>query len=114
VVRHFAWVDQARCLLESELPADHLDTERPELASVKFAALCIEIYMRQSGLAGKILPILDQRRWVRVWFMATRRRVEGFAIEASYDGGRTFEDPLSRYQAFVKSPARTCPPPRPQ
>jgi hypothetical protein len=99
--RKLTWVDQARRVFESELPPDFVDSNRPDLASVRWVAQCIGAFIAQTSRVGNMVPILDEQRIVRVWFEATRSRVLGFAIEASYDGGRTFENPLSRYPPFV-------------
>jgi hypothetical protein len=96
--RALTWIDQAEQVLKLELPIGHVDSNQPDLASVKWAALCIGAFIIESRRQGAAVPILDNRRVVRVWFDARRRRVYGFAIEASYDGGRTFENPLTRYR----------------
>jgi len=102
MLRRLIWVDHAKQVFELELPADHVDTNRPDLASVKFAALCIGFFMVKSAREGEAIPILNERRTVRVWFVAKKRSVLGFAIEVSYDGGRTFENPLLRYSQFTQ------------
>jgi len=102
MLRRLTWVDHAKQVLELGLLADHVDTNRPDLASVKSAALCIGFFMLKSAREGKAIPILDERRTVRVWFVAKKRSVLGFAIEVSYDGGRTFENPLLRYLQFTQ------------
>lgn len=96
--RKLIWVDQAKLVFELGLPADQIDSNCPDLASVKFAALCIGALVTRSRHTCEAAPILDERRIVRVWFTSARASVIGFAIEASYDGGRTFENPLSRYR----------------
>jgi hypothetical protein len=102
MLRRLPWVDHAKQVFELELPADHVDTNGPDLASVRFAALCIGVFIVKSAREGEAIPILDERRTVRVWFVAKKRSVLGFAIEVSYDGGRTFENPLLRYPQFTQ------------
>jgi hypothetical protein len=97
MLRMLMWIDQAKQVFELELPVDHVDLNRPDLASVKWSALCIGAFMAKSARLGEAIPILDSRRLVRVWFAARKRCVVGLAIEVSYDGGRTFENPLKRY-----------------
>ena len=89
--------DQAQRVFERELPNDFVDAHRPDLATIKWAAITIEFFMARSARTGDPLPVLDARRAVRVWFVADQRKVVGFAIEASYDGGLSFENPLTHY-----------------
>ena len=98
MARTLTWVDQARQVFELALPADHVDANRPDLASVKTAAHYISVFMMKSTRVSEAIPILDGRRVVRVWFEARRTKVVGLAIQVSYDGGRTFENPLTRYR----------------
>jgi hypothetical protein len=100
--RKLTWIDQAEQVIKSELPPEFVDPNRPDLASVRWAARCIETFIVRTARTGSVIPILDERRFVRVWFEAKKTRILGFAIEASYDGGRSFEDPLLRYNEFTR------------
>jgi hypothetical protein len=101
VVRTLKWVDQAQALFEIALPADFVDPHRPDLASVKAGAQVIGTLMTRAARTGDPLPILNDKRTIRVWFIATHDHVIGFAIEARYERRRTFEDPRRRYRAFM-------------
>ena len=95
--RKLRWVEQARRVIEFALPADYVDRNCPDLAKIKNAMLMIGFFMLESPRRGRHIPILDGRRTVRVRFSADRLEVVGYVVEASYDGGETFVDPLSRY-----------------
>ncbi len=103
MARKIRWVAQAADVIRLQLPPDYVDRCRPDLAQVKLALLTVGHVMSQAPRprAGPI-PILDRRRRVRVWFAARRGEILGFAVECSYDGGRTFTNPLARYARFVR------------
>ena len=75
-----------------------MDPQSPDLAGVKQALLVIGDRMLKSARRGDVIAILDEKRLVRVWLTSDEQEVVAFAVEASYDGGRTFANPLSRYR----------------
>ncbi len=101
MARAVKWVGQAAKLIRFELPIGFVDRNRPDLATVKWAAIVISHFITKSRRRGDPVVIRSADGRVRVWFNAAQDRVIGFAIEANYDGGRTFENPLARYRRRI-------------
>jgi hypothetical protein len=100
--RKLTWVDQAKRVFESELPPDFIDSNRPDLFSMKWTAIQAGAALQISPDAGDLIVRPRYPTSVRVYFIADKHNVVGFAITASYDGGRTFENPLLRYPPITQ------------
>ena len=107
--RRLKWIGKAKRVFELELAPEFQDPNRPDLASAKFAALCSGVFAVRSARRRKAFPVLNEGRNVRVWFAVEEKTVLGFAIEVSYDGGRTFENPLLRYPPFRRASGQASP-----
>lgn len=96
MARAVAFLKQAKALLEFALPDDFIDPHVPPLAIIKSTALIAAHLLAQSGRQG-VVPLRSQDGLIRCWFTADVATVQCWAIQVSYDGGRTFDDPVHRY-----------------
>lgn len=95
--RKLHWIGQAKKVLELELPPDFADPNRPDLFSVKWEAIKTSASVQDTDDVGDPLVRPKRPTIVRVYFIADEHRIVGYLITASYDGGYTFDDPLTRY-----------------
>ena len=96
-VRKVRWVAQAERLFALELGNEWVDANRPDLATVKCAALIISDRLARGARTGEVMAFRDRSGRVRVWFSADEKKLVGFAIEVRYEGAAEFADPLKRY-----------------
>ncbi len=97
MARQLLWAGQAREVIERGLPVDYADPNRPDLAQIKSAMLVIGMALLRSARRGGPVPVVNATKTVRVWFLLRKHEVLGVAVQCSYDGGRTFVNPLLRY-----------------
>jgi hypothetical protein len=84
--------------MEHELDPDYLDQRVPSLAQVKSAALVIADLLARSRLFDSVSAYLSDAGNVKLWVFFEGEVIVAFGIQASYDGGQTWDDPLSYYQ----------------
>lgn len=114
--RSVVWVGQAARVMHLDRPGDDADANAPDLAQVKTRAMIAAWAFSATLRTAKAASILDATRTVRLWCDAEAHVVEVLAIEVSYDGGRTFVNPLRRYEerpAAAASHAASPPVPAP-
>ena len=102
--RKVVWRAQAQQLMEYELDPDYLDPRAPSLARVKFAALVIADLLARSRVCDSVPAFLSDARNVRLWVFFEGETIVAFGIQASYDGGQTWDNPLSWYPASGSAP----------
>jgi hypothetical protein len=102
--RGVEWTSQARQVVEYELDPDYLDPKRPTLAQVKSAAFVIAELLARSRVFDSVPAYLNDAGNVKVWVYFEGEVIVAFGIQASYDGGRTWDNPLSWYPAIGSEP----------
>lgn len=109
--RKVVWRGQARQVMEYELDLECLDSRTPSLAQVKLAALVIADLLASSRVFDSVPAFLNDAGNVKLWVFFEGEVIVAFGVQASCDGGKSWDNPLGWYPPSGFGQQRSTGPP---
>ncbi|MCK4340231.1 MAG: hypothetical protein KAY37_00725 [Phycisphaerae bacterium] len=98
IMRQIEWAEQAR-EVQNRIPPDEPEQRSPSLCEIQVRAIKLAWQCARSSKYTGLKSAIDRKCTVRIWMKGDRELLTVFAIEVSYDGDLSFENPLRNYPA---------------